>query len=61
MWSSLAAHPRSENINDGRRIGGDEAVNNYRGTALDTILVHGCVECVVIDRYTYTVLVLAIA
>jgi hypothetical protein len=35
-------------------------MNNYRGTVLDTELVHGCIVCVVIDRYTYTVLVLAI-
>ena len=35
-------------------------LNNYCGTVLDTVLVHGCVECVVIDRYTYTVLALAI-
>ena len=35
-------------------------LNKYCGTVLDTELMHGCVECGFIDRYTYTVLVLAI-
>jgi hypothetical protein len=35
-------------------------LNKYCGTVLDTVLMHGCVECGFTDRYLYTVLVLAI-